>query len=1073
MNSPPRTFWGNRGMVGSEQGFIGKCGSCGNDLRARARFCDVCGSAAAWQSVRGEYKQVTVLFADVVGSMRLAESLRPEQLQAVMHELFNRTAAVVQRFQGTVAMFTGDGLMALFGAPLALEDHALRACISALEIQSVTEQLAAELLRDDGIDLKVRVGLNSGEVVAGEIGSGRGTYTAVGHPVGMAQRMESAAPPGGVLCSQTTSRLVERSARLGPLTNVQIKGSDAPVPARQLLEIRLDRMVLGRSESQLVGRDPELGQLTSVFAAKQGALMSVIGAPGLGKTLLVKRFTEFAAARDARIVVARCEAHTTGVSFRALARLMRALFDVDGLPAPEARTRVVAQLDGQYSESVDAQILFDAMGLHDGDDPPQFSVDGRRRRLVDTLANAVRIHGRRTVFVLEDAHWIDGSSDEVITAFAAAVAKTGSIFVTTYRPEYRGVLHRSSTRTVELQGLSHAAAARAVGQILGDDPSTAQLCQQIAHAAAGNPFFAEEIVRDLASRGVLNGNRGSYRVSGKVDHISVPATVQAVLAARIDRLRPETKSILNAAAVIGSRFDADTLQTVLPQTTPESMAELVAAQLIDQTEFVPAQRFCFHHPLVRAVAYDSQLHATRARTHNAVAEAIQRRPTFSDESAAMVAAHLEAAGQLVDAYRWHMRAAAWLRPRDLPAARAQWDSARRVADELPGEDNQVLDMRIAPRTMLVSTTLYVRDEFATDDTYRQLHALATKNGDLISLAIGMAGRMFSMAVNDNRACEALPLATELHELTTRIPADPAIGGLLLNAVAFTKLANGDFLSAQRIWAEILALGPGCPEEEIAPAQALLGFAQICLGDGVTGHRNLRAGTERARLLHPVNSASVQLYSAILAALGLVDVGSLLEDVRTAWQRAESFGDICGIILARWTYGTILVRSPDRHDEGIATLRSARATSDEHRLGACTSATTTADLALEKGRNGQLGEAIADVRQSYEEFLSGVPTFAVFPAEALVELLVARGSGDDLAEARRVLERWQEREIDVPALGLWPLRARTLLARAECDERAFADGAKRYLRLCEQLNAIGRLDEARQLAGAAALRNPTR
>ncbi len=1059
-------------MVGSGEGSIGGCGSCGNDLRARAQFCDVCGSAVARQSVRGEYKQVTVLFADVVGSMRLAASLRPEQLQAVMHELFNRTAAVVQRFQGTVAMFTGDGLMALFGAPLALEDHALRACISALEIQSVTKQLAAELLRDNGIDLRIRVGLNSGEVVAGEVGSGRGTYTAVGHPVGMAQRMESAAPPDGVLCSQSTARLVERSARLGPLTSVPIKGSNEPVPARQLLEVRLDRKVLGRSESQLVGRDAELGRLAGLFDSNQGGLVSVIGAPGLGKTLLVDRFAEFAAARNTRIVVSRCEAHTTGASFRALARLMRALFDVEGLGAPEARARVAAQLDGQDSGSADTRILFDAMGLDDSDAPPQFSVDGRRRRLVDVMAGVVRAQGRRAIFVLEDAHWIDGPSDDVITAFAGAVAETGSMFVATYRPEFHGVLHRSSNHTVELRALSHAAAVEAVGQILGSDPSTAQLSQQIAHAAAGNPFFAEEIVRDLAGRGVLMGNRGSYRVFGEVDHIAVPATVQAVLAARIDRLRPETKSILNAAAVIGSRFDVDTLQTVLPETTPDSLAELVSAQLIDQTEFVPAQRFCFHHPLVRTVAYDSQLRATRARTHSAVAQAIQRRPTFSDENAAMVAAHLEAAGQLSDAYQWRMVAAAWLRPRDLPAARAQWDNARRIADELSGADDSVLQMRIAPRTMLVSTSLYVRDDFATDATYEELRALTTTNGDVTSLAIALAGRIFSMAVNDNRAAEALPLATELHELTTRLSPDPTTGSLLLNAVAFAKLANGDFRVARAIWAEILALGPGCPEEELAPALALVGFAQICLGEVATGHTNLREGTDRARPLHPVNFASVQLYSAVLAALGLVDVGSLLDGVRTAWQRAESFGDICGIILARWTYGTILVRTPGSRDEGVAVLHSARTTATTHRLGACTLAMIAADLARESARTGRLDEAIAEVRQSFEEDLSGVPTFAAFPAEALVELLVARGSVDDLAEANRVLNRWQNLGIDVPALQLWLLRAQTLLARAESDNRAEQDFAKRYLRLCEQLNAVGRLDEARLLAAAAGVQTVT-
>ncbi|SBS72559.1 Adenylate/guanylate cyclase [uncultured Mycobacterium sp.] len=1061
-------------MVGAGEESVSTCGSCGNDLRARAQFCDVCGSAVVWQSVRGEYKQVTVLFADVVGSMRLAASLRPEQLQAVMHELFNRTAAVIQRFQGTVAMFTGDGLMALFGAPLALEDHALRACISALEIQSVTKQFAAELLRNNGIDLKLRIGLNSGEVVAGEVGSGRGTYTAIGHPVGMAQRMESAAPPDGVLCSESTARLVEGSATLGPLTNVRIKGSDEPVPATQLLDVRLDRMVLGRGESQLVGRDAEFGDLTSMFDTGQGGTVRVVGAPGLGKTLLAHQFAEYAAARNTRIVVARCEAHTTGVAFRALARTLRALFDVDGLAPPEARARVASQCDALSPESTDTPMLFDAMGIAEGDAPPQFSVDGRRHRLVEMMTGVVRAQGRRTVFVLEDAHWIDGPSDDVIAAFATAVAETGSMFVTTYRPEFRGALHRSSTHTIELGTLSNAAAEQAVAQILGTDPSTVQLGQQVAQAAAGNPFFAEEIVRDLAGRGVLKGNRGGYRVSGTVDHIFVPATVQAVLAARIDRLRPETKSILNAAAVIGSRFDVDTLQTVQPQTTPNAMAELVAAQLIDQTEFVPAQRFCFHHPLVRTVAYDSQLHATRARTHNAVAEAIQRRPSFSDESAAMVAAHLEAAGQLSDAYLWRMRAAAWLRPRDLAAARSQWDSARRIADGLPDSDSETLHKRISPRTMLVSTTLYVRDEFATDDTYRELRELAMRSRDTTSLAVGMAGRIFSMSVNDSRASDAKPLASELYALATGIRCDAATKALMLNSVGFTEFANGEFRSARAVAEEILRLAPECPVTEIAPAQALLGLVQTCLGDVTPGLRNLRVALERVRSLHPVIVASVQLYSALVGALGLVDPGELLSGAHEAWQRAESFGDICGTVMAGWTYGTILLRTSDsRDEEALGLLRRVRATIDEHRLGACSLATISTDLALNAARNGHLDDAISELHASFERFLSGFPTFAAFPGEALVELLVGRASPGDLAEANQVLARWRECGFDIPGLRLWSLRAQALIARAHGDATAYHRRAGDYLALCEQLGAIGRLDDARRLAAAAGVTTTTR
>ena len=384
-----------------------------------------------------------MLFADVVGSMKLAAAVDAERLQEIMNELFNRASAVVQRYQGTVDKFTGDGLMALFGAPVALEDHALRACIAALEIQSVTNELAAEVLHADGIALQLRVGLNSGEVIAGEIGSGPGRYTAIGHPVGMAQRMEAAAPAGGVLCSLSTARLVEDATRLGTVEDVAVKGADAPVPARRLLAVESDRMVLGRNEGQMLGRDAELDWLQDVFAANRGCRVGIVGEPGLGKSRLISEFTAIAASQDADIVVARCEAHTTTIAFHALSRLLRAMFKVEGLSDAEAREYTTAQCGGLLApHSADAQILFEAMGIADANAPPlQVSVDGRRRRLVEVMAQAVLARPTRTVFVLEDAHWIDAPSDDVLADFAATLNVTTSMFVTTYRPEFHGALH--------------------------------------------------------------------------------------------------------------------------------------------------------------------------------------------------------------------------------------------------------------------------------------------------------------------------------------------------------------------------------------------------------------------------------------------------------------------------------------------------------------------------------------------------------------------------------------------------------------------------------------------------------
>ncbi|HTI75151.1 MAG TPA: adenylate/guanylate cyclase domain-containing protein, partial [Mycobacterium sp.] len=428
-------------MVSPVDEVTGRCGSCGNDLRAKARFCDVCGSPVATSAVT-EYKQVTVLFVDVVGSMKLAAVLHPERLREIMNELFNRAAAVVQRYQGTLDKFTGDGLMALFGAPVALEDHALRACISALEIQSVTQDFAVEVFRRDDVRLEVRVGLNSGQVIAGSMGSGPGQYTAVGHPVGMAQRMESVAPPSGVLCSLSTARLVDGAAHLGPIEEVAIKGSETPVPARRLFGVSSGQMVLGRNEGVMVGRDADLNQLQRIFDANSPQLVGVVGAAGLGKSRLIAEFSALAANRGAQVVLARCDAPTASVAFRAVSRLSRAMFAVDGLDDAVARERVLDQCGGTLiADSADAQILFDVMGIADADAPSlQVSVDGRRRRLVKVMSEAALAWPARILFVLEDVHWIDAPSDEVLADFAAVLNSTKSMFLSTYRPEFIGAL---------------------------------------------------------------------------------------------------------------------------------------------------------------------------------------------------------------------------------------------------------------------------------------------------------------------------------------------------------------------------------------------------------------------------------------------------------------------------------------------------------------------------------------------------------------------------------------------------------------------------------------------------------
>ncbi|ORA49013.1 adenylyl cyclase [Mycolicibacterium chubuense] len=995
---------------------------------------------------------MTVLFADVVGSMRLAADLDPERLREIMNELFNRCAAVVQRYQGTTCAFTGDGLMALFGAPLALEDHALRACIAALEIQSVAEALSAEIARRDGVALTLRVGLNSGSVVVGEIGSGPGRYTATGHAVGMAQRMEAAAAPGGVLCSMATADLVQRATRMGPAVNVRVKGAVDPVSARELLGVEAGRMVMGRNEAAMVGREAELRRLAAVVEnGGEAHLVAVAGSPGVGKSRLIEEFARRATNAGAAVVLTGCDAHSMPVAFLALSRVLRAMFGVDDLGSDDARERVLEQLP---MRSTDAQILFEAMGLTDGTWPAlHVGADGRRHRLAETMRRFVRRHAGPVVIVIEDVHWVDAASEAVLADFVAGPNPTSAILVVTHRPEYRGVLRRQGQLTVTLEPLDGSLTVDLALNLLGRDDAVRLLATRIAGAAGGNPYFVEEIVRDLAGRGVLAGGRGDYRLVGDVGDvgdIGVPVTVQAVLAARIDRLEPAAKEVLNAAAVIGTRFDRDTLEVLASGGLAAQLAELVATELIDQTEFTPRQRYCFRHPLVRTVAYESQMSTHRARAHRQLASAIEARGA-QDESAAMIATHLEAAGELKAACRWHLRAAEWLRMRDMSAARQQWESAVRLADQLPAGSDETVALRIAPRAMLVSTELFVGADPANERRFRELRELTTRAGDLHALALALAGRIVTFIVNSNRVPEAIPLAAELADLLDHLgPAPPEELEILYSAIAFGHWVNCEFDAALEVIGRSVSLELERPSIDRAVAYAITGLCEVCIGDRAGGVAHIRLATELARDLPPVSYSTVSLYWAILAMMGLYVADELVEEMREGLVRAESFGDRFGVIAAQWTYATMLLQteSPCR-EEAFDLLRKAEAGITAHHLQSFALAITGTQLAREAARNGDRDEAIELMRRLTTLHTHDAPLVHLgCPSETLCELLLDRRRPEDLLEVESVLELWHARTPGMPPMDLWTIRINALLASARGDQHRCRQLMGEYATACE-------------------------
>ena len=479
------------------------CTSCGaKPSRLDARYCDACGCALPRDDSHAEFKQVTVLFADVVGSMEIAAAVGPERLREIVAELVGRGTAVARRYGGAMNEFTGDGLMAVFGAPVALEDHAIRACLAALDIQKETNRLAAEARDRDGISLQLRVGLNSGQVIGGEIGSGVSGYRTVGEHVGKAQRMESVAPPGGVVLSESTARLVEHAAVLAEPQQVRIKGADEPVWVRRLLAVQPRRAWSRGTGSSLVGRHLEMASIEALVdraANFGGGVAAIVGSPGVGKSRLAREAAELSARRDIDVEWAFCESHSRGIPFQAIAQLLRAATGIADLDSSAARVELRARVPAPDPE--DLMLLDDLLGIAEPDSPPpKIDPDARRRRLTALIHAALSARIRPAMFVVEDVHWIDEVSDSMLADVLTVIPRIPSVVLITYRPEYLGALtHVSEVDTIAIGPLDNSDTSLMINDLLGSDPSVSTLAEAIAVRAAGNPFFVEEMVRELAA----------------------------------------------------------------------------------------------------------------------------------------------------------------------------------------------------------------------------------------------------------------------------------------------------------------------------------------------------------------------------------------------------------------------------------------------------------------------------------------------------------------------------------------------------------------------------------------------
>jgi len=698
-------------------------------------------------ALEGERKQVTVLFADLKGSMELLADRDPEEARQLLDPVLERMMAAVHRYEGTVNQVMGDGIMALFGAPLAHEDHAARACYAALAMQEAMQRYAAEVRRTQGLLVQMRVGLNSGEVVVRAIGNDlHMDYSAVGQTTHLAARMEQLAAPGSILLTAATLRLVEGLVQVHTLGPVPVKGLAEPVEVFELVGVSAIRQRLqaavARGLTRFVGRQTELAALHQALAraeAGHGQVVALVGEAGVGKSRLVYELVHSHRTQGWLVLESASVSYGKATPYFPVIDLLKRYCHLENHDEPRTmRAKVTGQvltLDEALQDTIPALLALLDVLPEDNPfltlDPPQ-----RRQRTLDALKRVLLRESQvqPLLLVFEDLHWIDTETQALLNSLVERLPTARLLLLVNYRPEYQ---HGWGSKTYYLQlrldPLPPVSAEEFLQALLGDDPSLAPLKQLLIARTEGNPFFLEESVRTLVDTGVLVGERGASRLAQPVESLQIPATVQAILAARIDRLPLEDKRLLQTTAAIGMEVPWPLLQAIAD--TPEEalhrgLGQLQTAEFLYETSLFPEHAYTFKHALTHEVAYNSLLQERRRALHTRIVEAVEG--LYADRLIEQVErlAHHALRGEVWD------KAAAYCRQAGVKAATrsayreavAYFEQALAALQHLP-EHRETLEQAIDLRLDIRHALLVLGELGAVFDHLREAETLATALDD--------------------------------------------------------------------------------------------------------------------------------------------------------------------------------------------------------------------------------------------------------------------------------------------------------------------------------------------------------
>ncbi len=589
-------------------------------------------------ALEGERKQVTVLFVDVSGFTSMSERLDPEDVHRLMTRAFELMLTEVHRYEGTVNQFLGDGIMALFGAPIAHEDHARRALHAALGIRKALVEYQEELQRKHGISFQVRQGLNTGLVVVGSIGSDlRMDYTAVGDTTNVAARLQQAADRGRILISESTDRLAEGYFYTRPLGLLQLKGKAEPVRAWEVISARQARTRLDveaeRGLTPYVGRERELRTLFECFdkvTAGQGQVVFVVGEPGIGKSRLLYEFRR-GLGDQATWVEGRSISFGQSIALHPVIDLLKRNFRIEESDDEETITQKIERAVLLLGEDLRPLVPYLRYLLSiDPGDPAVLTMDAQQRRgeIFDALrrlmVRASEIHPQ--VLVYEDVHWMDKATEESLLFSADSLPTTRTLLILSYRTGYKQPFGERTYHTrIALTTLSPEDSAQMAQAVLATQSLPEDLKALIARKAEGNPFFVEEVAKSLQEVGAIRRSGEHYVLAKRLDEIFVPDAIQDVIMARIDRLEEAPKKTLQLASVIGREFTRRLLDRIshVRGRTEEFLRELKAIELIYEKALSPELAYMFKHALTHDVAYGSLLVQRRKELHRIVGLAIQ------------------------------------------------------------------------------------------------------------------------------------------------------------------------------------------------------------------------------------------------------------------------------------------------------------------------------------------------------------------------------------------------------------------------------------------------------------------